>query len=553
MRLYHPHRKRLGILSSILFIILITAGCSSPQATQAAMRVNLTADQETYSIQIPPGSTVQNALDEANISLDALDRTDPPIYTVLRDGAEVRIVRVREEFEVEEVVIPFEQQIVRNESLPVDNEILIQRGINGIQEITYRHVYEDGVEVTDKPIPVKAVIVKEPVPEIRMVGVQAPLAPVTITGELIYLRDGNVWRIVDSTGNREALMTTGDLDGRVFSVSSDGSWLLFTRQSGEEENINSLWAARIGEEQGGDAPEGESEIGEPIDLSVNNVVHFAEWYPGSNSKIIFSTVEPREAAPGWQANNDLNTLTFSTSGWTTNWSIHIEPNAGGIYGWWGSNFIWNPDGDNLAYARPDSIGLVDLAESTQSPLVELVPLLTRGDWAWVPGITWGPDGNVIYTVDHVSPPGSISPEESQLFDLTAIPIQAGPPLHLVSPTGMFAYPLASPMQTKETGEIDYQIAYLQAVFPQQSDTSRYYLTIMDRDGSNRREVFPNQDRPGLEPQQHWGAWSPGPMPESENYAIAIIYQGNLWLVDSSDSTSVQITGDGLTNRVIWRP
>lgn len=517
------------------------------------MRVSLTADQETYSLQLPPGSTVQNALDEANLSLDALDRTEPPIYTVLRDGAEVRIVRVREEFDVDEVVIPFEQQIVRNESLPVDNEILIQKGINGVQEITYRRVYEDGIEVMDKPIPVKAIIVTEPVPEIRMVGVQAPLAPVTITGELIYLRDGNVWRIVGSTGDREAIMTTGDLDGRVFSVSSDGSWLLFTRQSDEEETINSLWAARIGEEQGGDAPEGESEIGEPIDLNVDNVVHFAEWYPGSNSKIIFSTVESREAAPGWQANNDLNTLTFSTSGWTTNWAIHIESNAGGIYGWWGSNFLWEPDGERLAYTRPDSIGLVDLEEGVQSPLMEIVPLLTRGDWAWVPGITWGPDGNVLYTVDHISPPGSIAPEESQLFDLTAFPIETGSPLHLVSPTGMFAYPLASPMQIKESGEIDYQIAYLQAVFPQQSDTSRYYLAVMDRDGSNRREVFPTQDRPGLEPHQHWGAWSPGTMPESGNFAIAIIYQGNLWLVDSSDSTSVQITGDGLTNRVIWRP
>jgi hypothetical protein len=384
-----------------------------------------------------------------------------------------------------------------------------------------------------------------------MIGIQAPFSPVAIPGQLLYLRDGNVWIIEGATGNRRAILTTGDLDGRVFSLSSDGAWLLFTRGvEGDPEKINSLWVANIS----GSAREGAAEANAeqmPVELGVFNIIHFADWFPGSNTKILFSTVEPRAAAPGWQANNDLISLTFSPTGWTTKWATLLEANSGGVYGWWGTTFLWGPDGQSLAYTRPDSIGMVDLQNAAMNPSLEIKPLLTRGDWAWVPGLTWGPDGKVLYTLDHVSPAGAVSPEESPLFDLTAVPLEGAPVLHLVSQTGMFSYPLASPLQTQPSGETGYQIAFLQATFPNQSDTSRYRLAVMDRDGSNRRVLFPSEDAAGLEPLRDWGAWSPALMPESGNYSIAVLYLGNLWIVNSSSGEAVQITGDGLTSRVIW--
>lgn len=542
-------KLQLALLTVLLGSIV--SGCASPRATQALIEITLIADGEHIDLQLPAGSTVQQALDTAGLSQNALDRTEPPIYTVLRQGASVHLIRVLEEFEIEEVLIPFESQTLRNESLPVEQELLIQKGQNGLKEVTYRRVYENGVEITEKPIAVKEVVVNDPIPEIRMVGVQTPLAPIAIPGKLIYLRDGSVWVIENTTGNRQAILTTGDLDSRVFSLSSDGSWLLFTRHEEGEQQINSLWVARIGEEAD-ESPEGEAEIGELIALDVYNVVHFADWAPGSNTKIIFSTVEPRSTAPGWQANNDLHSLTFSTSGWTTKWATLIEANSGGVYGWWGTVFAWGPDRQRLAFARPDSVGTINYEDGSMTTFLEITPLLTRGDWAWVPGVTWGPNGSILYTVNHASPPGAVSPEESQLFDLTAIPLEAGPSLPLVSQAGMFAYPLASPVQVQASGDIDYRIAYLQAIFPTQSETSRYSLVVMDRDGSNRQNLFPGEESPGLEPQQHWGAWSPAVMPESGNFAIALLYQGNLWLVDTVNGERLQITGDGLTTRIIWR-
>ncbi|MFM8320376.1 MAG: G5 domain-containing protein [Chloroflexota bacterium] len=553
MRLYHSglEAKLLkGVIFGLLFIW--AAGCgAAPQATQGLIQAGLAADGETITLQLPAGSTVQQALDQAGLSLNALDRTEPPVYTVLGQGAHIRLVRVSEAFEVEQVTLPFERQTLRNESLPVEKEVLIQRGQNGLQEITYRRVFEDGVEISREPVPVNSVILKEPQPEVRMIGVQTPFLPVDVPGTLYYLRDGNLWKIEGSTGSRRAVLTPGDLDGRVLSPSPDGNWVLVTRRGQVEGRINTLWAAYIGDPAAAHATPAPAEDRRLVDLGVSNVVHFADWAPGSNTKIYFSTVEPRPTAPGWQANNDLQMLTFSDTGWTTKWATIVEANSGGVYGWWGARFEWDPSGQTLGYARPDGLGVVDVKNGLMTTTLQITPLQTFRDWAWVPGATWGPDGMALYTTEHTASAAAGSPEESPNFDLSAVLLSGGPAIRLVSGVGMFAYPLASPLQDSGDGSLDYQVAYLQALFPERSETSRYRLALMDRDGSNRRLLFPPEESKGLEPQLHWGAWSPAVMPGTGNYAIAIVYEGDLWLVDSVTGQGAQVTGDGLTTRVFW--
>jgi hypothetical protein len=445
----------------------------------------------------------------------------------------LRVVRVREEFTVEEEVIPFERQVLQSESLSDQQKLLVQNGVNGLREITYRRVSENGVEVSNTAV--KAVVVKEALPEIMMVGVRTPFTPLEIPGKLIYLLGSNAWMMDGSSANRNPLITNGDLDGRVFSLSEDGNWLLYTRRATRGEDINSLWVADLS-----------SEPIQEIDLKVANVVHFADWIPGSTSKVAFSTVEPRASPPGWQANNDLNALSFSASGWVSNWKAKpvVEANSGGVYGWWGTSFTWSPDGQSLAYARPDAVGVLDFKDGILSSVLDVTPWQTGGDWAWVPGVAWGADGKVLYTVNHVSP------EDSQLFHLTAISLDVNAPIELAQETGMFSYPEVSPGETLQNGEIDYKIAYLRAVFPRQSETSPYRLVVMDRDGSNQNVLFPPQGEPGLEPQQV--AWSPAPLANSGNYVVAALYQGNLWLVNSLTGEAQQITGDGLIRRLTWR-
>jgi len=73
---------------------------------------------------------------------------------------------------------------------------------------------------------------------------------------------------------------------------------------------------------------------------------------------------------------------------------------------------------------------------------------------------------------------------------------------------------------------------------------------MDRDGSNRQELFPASDLPGLQPQQV--VWAPEPINGQIGDFISLIYQGNLWLIDSGNGQAFQVTGDGLIVRLDWK-
>jgi hypothetical protein len=114
---------------------------------------------------------------------------------------------------------------------------------------------------------------------------------------------------------------------------------------------------------------------------------------------------------------------------------------------------------------------------------------------------------------------------------------------------MFAYPVSSPLITLPSGEQTSQVAYLQALFPSQSEGSRYRLMVMDRDGSNRRALFPAEARL---------VWSRRKWPGHQNRSKTApgspwqLYENNLWLVDSDTGETWQVTGDKLTSRLDWK-
>jgi hypothetical protein len=528
-----------------LLMSFIIWGCTAPQVTQGLITINITADEKDLQEKMVSGSTVQEALKTAQITLGELDRVEPPLYTILSEGDRVRIIRVKEEYYIEQEVIPFEHQELRNEALPEGERRLSQPGVNGLKEITYHRVFEDNLEVSTNIV--KSVVLQSAIPEVVMIGSRSSFAAIDIPGKIAYLSAGNAWVIENSTSNRRLVVSTGDLDGRIFSLSQDGKFLLFSRYSSTENSINSLWVASLQK----DPPK-------LIDLSVNNVVHFAEFNPDSTI-VAYSTVEWRETAPGWQANNDLFGMSVSTSGYVGSPKLKLEPNSGGVYGWWGMDFSWAPDAMNFLYSRPDGIGIVNDLDGSMTSIYTITPYQTGGNWAWVPGSAWSPDGNVIYTVDHLSSEASGS-EETQQFDLIAIPLLGGSAMRLVKDVGMFAYPVPSPVKhytnfisTQSGINLDqdaFSVAFLQAIFPDQSESSGYRLSIIDRDGSNQKYLFPEEGAVGLTPQHV--AWSPESMSSEGDYAIAFIYNGNIWTVDSTSGLAQQITGDGLTTQVDWR-
>jgi hypothetical protein len=142
----------------------------------------------------------------------------------------------------------------------------------------------------------------------------------------------------------------------------------------------------------------------------------------------------------------------------------------------------------------------------------------------------------------------VSDEESPNFNLSAISLVNNVNIQVALQTGMFALPSVSRLH-QNGNESGYDVAYMEAIFPVQSATSNYRLVVMDRDGSNRREVFPEQGRSGLEVQTP--LWSPSPGPNGNDF-LAVMYQGNLWLIDSVNGQSQQVTSDGLIVRMDWK-
>jgi hypothetical protein len=533
----HSSKSRpfYAFLSAAIFLIILSAGCDNFQADSAALHIIIEVDGQDIPFQVNSGTSVDTVLQLANVETGTLDQITPSRSSILVADTKIVIARITETYETEETLIPYDTQTIKNETLPEGQTLLVQAGINGKMQTTYRIINEDNVEKSRTVF--KQEITVEPRPEIVMVGVQTPFMEITLSGRLVYLTSGNAWLMDETTGNRRPIITTGDLDGRALKLSRDRSWLLYSRSVDEQEadQINHLWMVNLDQEDA-----------KPIDLRVSNVVHFADWVPGEALTVAYSTVETRASAPGWQANNDLFVVSYTSSGIIVKKDEILSTNSGGIYGWWGTEMYWSQDGTKLAYARPDMLGTIDLDEQEYDPIIGILPFQTRGSWAWVPGITWSPDGDLIYTVIHRPQSDLENKEASPYFDLNAIGITTSIlNIPLVSSTGMFAYPVASPFLEGD----HYEVAFLQAAFPEQSDTSPYKLVIMDQDGSNRKVIFPPEGTTGIDPQQV--LWGSADNSDRDDW-IALTYQGNLWLINTQDSKAYQITGDNSISKIDWK-
>jgi hypothetical protein len=516
---------RKFLFVSLSFLLLL-AGCNLFNSGKE-LNVIIIDNGSQKQTTVPSGSSVKQALDVAGITLGSLDKTYPTSTTVLSQNASITITRIKEDFYVEQAVVPFEQQTVKNESLPEGQSVLIQAGANGIQQNTWRVHYENGKETSRSFV--SSEITQPAKPEIMMIGVQSPFTPQTISGTIAYITSSNAWVMEGSTGNRRPVVSTGDLDGRIFSISPDREWLLFSRTSKKQGEINTLWIVNL-----------QTQNPEPIKTNISNVVNYADWIPGRIRTFAYSTVDPVPSAPGWNANNDLLIYRFDQDGNALQPKMVVDKNPGGISGWWGTTYEWSTDGSKLAYARPDSVGLVDLESGALSPLVQYDIYNTSGvDWAWVPSIKWSPDDQAIFTV-LIPASTNGSPQNPAL---SVILLSEKQVINLVANCGLFCYPVPSPVTTDN----NYSVGFLSAIIPDQSETSRYNLKVMDRDGSNQKKLYPDEGIEGLSPQTL--KWSPD-WP-SDNL-MAALAQDNLILVDTSSGSIKKITGDGSVSKIDWK-
>ena len=511
----------------VLSLLLLSLAACAPDS---ARTVTLVADGETRTLATE-ALTVRDLLAEAGVTLDEDDRVTPVEPAFVEDGMTVRIVRVEVRSETEQREIPFERQTVRDASIPVGETRLLEPGVAGVEELTYRITVEDGSEIERQLL--RTVTLQEPRTEVILIGVQPELGPVPITGTVVYIANHNAWVMQTTSPNQHRLTHAGDMDGRVFSLSPDGSYLLFTRvatETGEAAPLNTLWMI---ETAAADA--------EPIQLDAEGIL-WAGWSPkcdpaaGYDCRIAYTTGTCVEGNPGWKAENDLWVARpRARDGLLLGRRHVVESVAGGVYGWWGTTYAWSPDGNVLAYARADEVGVVHAYNGTQTPLAQFPPYRTYAPWVWTPTVAWSPEGKFIVTTLHGPAPAGEAPDDSPVFDVWALAADGTITAELSSEAGMWAAPTYAP-------EGDY-IVFGRARSPYVSQTSGYDLYTMDRDGSDRQPLFPPADEIGLDYPKI--AWGPG------GDQLIVVFQSNLYLLQLPDGKVHQLTDEGSVTTVRW--
>jgi WD40 repeat protein len=515
-------RNRIPIRAVVAVVLIFAFAALAACASTQSVAITIAADGAEQTLTTT-AVTVNQAIKEAGISLGALDRISPPSWSEITPGLRIVVIRITEELTAETLPVPYSRKIIHDEALPAGESRLIQAGKEGVEEYTYRLVYEDGVEVSRALI--KRTTTTAPVDEILVVGSKGSLPPVEFTGTLAYFSSGNAWIMRENSSGRRPLTSEGDLDNQVFSLSPDGKTLLFSRASADKDDpsFNSLWTITT-------TVKGEA----AMPLNIENVL-WAEWSPAGD-EIAFSTGERAAGAMGWKAYNDL--WIASSPAFTATQVLSTTSNV--YYSWWGTTYAWSPDGKSMAYASAGEVGLVDLKTGTRRQLVQFPAYDSQSAWVWVPSVTWSPDSQFLVTVVH-GHSGIGVPEESPLFDLWVLSADGSLVVPLVRDVGMWSAPAWSPVQ--EAGAPESRILFGAAENPSHSQLSLYELHIMDSDGSNRRKVFPPAGQRAVETVDV--AWSPA------GDAAVLVFQGDLYILDADSGALQQLTADGNSSHPRW--
>ena len=515
---------------ALLLLVAALVGCS-PLA--GARTIVLEVDGGAREIQTD-ALTVGGLLEQTDVRLDADDRVTPSEPTLLEGGMTVRVTRVETQVETQEREIPYDRRTVHDTSIPIGETQLLEAGVTGLEELIFRVTLEDGIEVERHLV--RQVTLRDPRTEVILVGAQGDQTPTSITGTIAYVAHQNGWLMQRISSNKRRLTHTGDLDGRVFSLSSDGAHLLFSRVPTETEEtgpLNTLWIVDTS-----------AANADPVQLEVDGVL-WAAWEPGcevsntgSRCRIAYTTGRVVEGNPGWRAENDLWVARPQPStGSLIGKRQVLQPDREGSYSWWGTTYAWSPNGQNLAYASADEVGVVRVYDGRRSVLSHFAPYRTYAPWVWTPTVEWSPEGAYIITTLHGPSPTRGAPEDSPVFDVWALSSDGTITAELSSEAGMWSVPTFAP-------ESDL-IAFGRARSPYASQTSGYDVHLMDRDGSDRRLLFPSQDEIGLEYPEI--AWSP---PSDE---FATVYQENLYLIGVTGGDVRQLTVGGGVTTLEWQP
>jgi Tol biopolymer transport system component len=526
-------------------ITVLTACNPKDTPNGSEFRVEVVVDGTRSTFTYNRSTSVSQFLDEIDIVLNSLDDVNPPRFTPISDGMTITIVRITEETACEDQEAPYEEKQFSRTDMEPDETVIVQQGVPGIIQVCVRIEYRDGIEV--RQVTTSRTMIRPPEDLITYVGVEDNLDPVPIEGTLAYISNGQAYIMRTTSGNRHVITPEGGLDGYVFELSSNGRQLLFTRSTPDPNDqpfSNELWAVL------------DTTTPNPvlIDLPIPDVLT-AAWRPNFPGTFSYSTANGSNSFLGWDAYNDLFFWRINEQdGSVIDVETVIEDNLIGNFAIWGTKFAWSPNGEQLAYAKADGVGLVDIENGDFLPFNVSYPhyaTAVDNGWVWETDISWSQDGEWVILTAHGPPFGAEDPTHSSIFNIAVFRADGTLVIEsLINQAGIWSAPRYSPLQLNDLDFEDFKIAYLQARDPLSSYSGEYDLYVADRDGSNPRRIFPVENQPGLRPINAEGelfAWSPS------GRQIAIVYQGNLWIVEVETGRATQVTPDGGVASPRWTP
>lgn len=141
----------------------------------ASVTAHVRADGDTHVVRLRRG-TVADALELADVSVGADDEVSHPPDTPLRvDMSTITVTRRDHEEVVEQVRLPFHEEVVHTDDLFDDEQVVVQEGAEGRREDTYRLTRVDG-QVVDRAL-VSQEVTTAPVDRVVHVGTAPRPAP----------------------------------------------------------------------------------------------------------------------------------------------------------------------------------------------------------------------------------------------------------------------------------------------------------------------------------------------------------------------------------------
>lgn len=153
---------------------------------QPARPVTIRLPEQEISIQTS-AQTVGEALHSAGVPLQGMDYAIPEESTRLPADAQVTVIRVHEEIELEQTVIPFTSEVILDPNTPIDQQRIIEAGQYGLMVSQERIRYENGEEILRSSD--AEWVAAEPQPQRVGVGTQVVINTIdTPSGTLEYWR-----------------------------------------------------------------------------------------------------------------------------------------------------------------------------------------------------------------------------------------------------------------------------------------------------------------------------------------------------------------------------